>query len=68
MRLRLTPSGLDVTVRFPVELGKSAEIDDRVTGELLRAVEQEPHLKVVGSDIPTVRVSEAPKNPTSKAS
>ena len=61
-RFRLTPSGLDVTVRFPVELGKVAEIDERVTGGLLSAIEKEPRLKVVGSDIPTVKVAEAPSN------
>jgi small-conductance mechanosensitive channel len=67
-RFRLSPAGLDVTVRFPVELGKGIEIDERITRELLRAIEQEPGLKVVGSDIPTVRVAEAPPDPAQKAS
>jgi small-conductance mechanosensitive channel len=67
-RFRLTPSGLDVNVRFPVELGKGLEIDERVTGELLSAIEQEPRLKVVGSDIPTVRLADEVRQPTSKAS
>lgn len=66
-RFRLTQSGLDVTVRFPVELGKGLEVDERVTRELLNAIDQEPRLKVVGSDIPTVRVAEAPPTPSSKA-
>jgi small-conductance mechanosensitive channel len=68
IRFRLTQSGLDVAVRFPVELGKGVEIDERVTRELLNAIEQEPRLKLVGSDIPTVRLAEAPGNPASKAS
>ncbi len=67
-RFRLTPSGLDVNVRFPVELGKGLEIDERITRELLSAIEQEPHLKVVGSDIPTVRLADEVHQPTSKAS
>jgi hypothetical protein len=53
-RFRLTSSGLDVNVRFPVELGKGLEIDERVTRELLNAIEEKPRLRVVGSDIPTV--------------
>ncbi|HTA22963.1 MAG TPA: mechanosensitive ion channel domain-containing protein [Terriglobales bacterium] len=67
-RFRLTPSGLDVNVRFPVEFGKGLEIDERVTRELLSAIEQEPRLKVVGSDIPTVRLADEVRQPTSKAS
>jgi small-conductance mechanosensitive channel len=67
-RFRLTSSGLDVNVRFPVELGKGLEIDERVTRELLNAIEQEPRLRVVGSDIPTVRVAETPSNPASRPS
>jgi small-conductance mechanosensitive channel len=67
IRFRLTPSGLDVNVRFPVELGKGLEIDERVTHELLRAIEQEPRLKVVSSDIPTVRLADEVHQPTSKA-
>ena len=67
-RFRLTPSGLDVNVRFPVELGKGLEIDERVTRELLSTIEQEPRLKVVGSDIPTVRLADEVHQPTSKAS
>lgn len=67
-RFRLTPSGLDVNVRFPVELGKGLEIDERVTRELLSTIEQEPRLKVVGSDIPTVRLADEVHQPASKAS
>jgi small-conductance mechanosensitive channel len=67
-RFRLTPSGLDVVVRFPVELGKGVEVDERVTRELLTAIEQEPRLKVVGSDIPTVRLAETARDSTSKPS
>jgi small-conductance mechanosensitive channel len=59
--LRLTSSGLEVTVSFPVEVQQATEIDDRVTREILREIDREPKLKMVGSDIPTIRqITEAP--------
>ncbi len=33
-RLRVAPSGVEVTIRYPVELSKAAEIDDRVTAAI----------------------------------
>jgi small-conductance mechanosensitive channel len=53
--LKLTPSGLEVRVTFPVQFHKATEIDDRVTGEILKELDREPKLKMVGSDIPTIR-------------
>jgi small-conductance mechanosensitive channel len=53
--LKLTPSGLEVRVTFPVQFHKATEIDDRVTREILKELDREPKLKMVGSDIPTVR-------------
>jgi small-conductance mechanosensitive channel len=50
-RLRLTPSGLEVVIRYPVELGNAAEIDDRVTRELLDAIGREPGLRLLGAQI-----------------
>jgi small-conductance mechanosensitive channel len=47
--LRLTPAGLEATVRFPVDLRHAGEIDERITRELLESVEQEPKLKLAGS-------------------
>lgn len=49
VHLRLTPSALEATVRFAVDLRHAAEIDERVTRELLKAVDQEPKLKLAGS-------------------
>jgi len=68
MRLRLTAAGLEASLYFPVELGKALEIDDRVTRELLATIEQEPSLKIIGSDIPAIRLAETPPEATSKAS
>lgn len=53
--LKLTPSGLEVRVSFPVQLRQASEIDDRVTREILKELDREPKLKIVGSDIPTIR-------------
>jgi small-conductance mechanosensitive channel/vacuolar-type H+-ATPase subunit H len=47
--LRLTPSSLETLIRFPVDLRHAGEIDERITHELLRAVEQEPKLKLASS-------------------
>jgi small-conductance mechanosensitive channel len=59
---RLTPSGLEVIVSFPAEMQNASEIDDRVTREILREIERDPKLKMVGSDIPTIReVAELPQ-------
>ena len=50
-RLRITSSGLEAVIRFPVTLQNAAEIDDRVTRELLKAIDREPKLKLVGSSL-----------------
>jgi small-conductance mechanosensitive channel len=50
-RLRLTPAGLEIAIRYPVELNNASEIDDHVTRELLEAVGDEPKLRVLGAQI-----------------
>jgi small-conductance mechanosensitive channel len=49
VRLRLAPAGLEALIRFPAALRHAGEIDERVTRELLKAVDQEPKLKLAGS-------------------
>ncbi len=56
-RLRLTGGGLEIVIRYPVELSGAAEIDDRITRELIEAIDREPRLHLLGS---TVKVEEAP--------
>jgi small-conductance mechanosensitive channel len=64
--LKLAASGLEVKVSFPVEGEKAAEIDDRITREILKELDREPKLKMVGSDIPTIRqITEGPSSKTS---
>lgn len=55
-RLHLTSSGLQVIIRFPVDLKHAPETDSRLTRELLKALDREPTLKAAGSGIPTVKL------------
>jgi small-conductance mechanosensitive channel len=50
-QVRLTASGLEVVIRYPVELNSATEIDDRITRELLDAIGREPHLRLLGAHI-----------------
>ncbi|HEY2381994.1 MAG TPA: mechanosensitive ion channel domain-containing protein [Terriglobia bacterium] len=54
-RLRLTQTGLEVVIRYPLELEKSAEVDDQIIRELLTALEKPPKLKLVGSGTPNIQ-------------
>jgi len=54
IHLHLTASGIEVTVRFPVEQQHAVEIDDRMIRELYAAIEREPKLKLAGSGIPSL--------------
>ena len=47
-RLHLTQSGLEVVIRYPVDLFHATEMDDRVTRELLKVVDSDPKLKMAG--------------------
>ena len=54
-RLRLTQIGLEIIVRYPVELDGSSRIDDQITRELLIALDKSPKLKLVGSGTPNIQ-------------
>lgn len=59
-RLRLAQGGLEVVIRYPVELDDSNKIDDRIAREVLDAINLPPKLKLVGSGTPNIQtVSEA---------
>lgn len=55
IRLHYTASGIEATVRFPVDLAKASEIDDHVMRELLSATEREPKLKLLRAEMPGVK-------------
>ena len=54
-RLRLTQTGLEVVIRYPLELERSSEIDDQIIRELLTALERPPKLKLVGTGTPNIQ-------------
>jgi small-conductance mechanosensitive channel len=58
VRLHYTGSGIEATVRFPVELEKAAETDDHVMRELLAAIDREPKLKLVSAELPVAKVAD----------
>jgi small-conductance mechanosensitive channel len=58
IRLHYTGSGIEATVRFPVELEKAAEVDDHLMRELLAAAAREPKLKIFSTEMPLARVGE----------
>jgi small-conductance mechanosensitive channel len=54
-RLRLTQTGLEVVIRYPLELTTAAQIDDEMARSLLDAIGKEPRLKLVGSGTPNIQ-------------
>ena len=56
-RLRITQSGLlEVVISYPVSLQRAAEIDDRVTRELVKEIDREPKLKLASSGTPSLSI------------
>jgi len=62
-RLHLTQTNLEVVVRYPVELGNAGEIDDKITREILNAIENDPKLRSQVSGIPSIKVEDQPAAP-----
>jgi small-conductance mechanosensitive channel len=54
-RLRLTQSGLEVVIRYPVVLSNATAVDDEMTRALLDAISREPRLKLVGTGTPNIQ-------------
>ena len=57
VRLHYTASGIEATVRFPVEIEKATDVDDHLMRELLAAIEKEPRLKLISAEMPTAKVA-----------
>lgn len=57
-RLHLTQASLELVVRYPVELGHAGEIDDKVTREILSAIQGDPNLRSQVSGIPILKTEE----------
>jgi small-conductance mechanosensitive channel len=56
LQLRFTSSAVEATIRFPVDLQHAAETDERVSRELLKALDREPKFKLAGSASPSMRL------------
>lgn len=54
-RLRLTKDGLEVVLRYPVDLEDATSIDDKIARNLLEAIERDPKLKLVGAGTPNIQ-------------
>jgi len=59
-RLRFVDQGLEFTLRYPVELTRASEVEDRITRALLAAIEQEPKLRLVSSGTPVIQPAGQP--------
>lgn len=49
--LRVTTAGVEVTIRYPVDLQRAAEIDARISQELLSTLESESALKAAKPEV-----------------
>lgn len=54
-RVRWTQTGLEVVIRYPVDLSSVAQIDDDMARAMLDAISKEPRLKLVGSGTPNIQ-------------
>ena len=57
IRLHYGPTGIEVTIRYPVEIGKAAEIDDHIMHGLMAALERDPKMKLISAEIPTAKAA-----------
>lgn len=58
VKLHYSASGVEASVRFPVELGKASEIDDHVMKEIMAAMDKEPKVKLVSAEMPAVKAGD----------
>lgn len=56
-RLRFVEAGLELVVRYPVELQRASEIDDKITRKLLESINAEPKLKLVSAGTAKIQPS-----------
>jgi small-conductance mechanosensitive channel len=57
VRLHYTASGIEATVRYPVEIEKATDVDDHLMRELIAAIEKEPRLKLISAEMPTAKLA-----------
>lgn len=54
-RLRLNQTGLEVVIRYPLELENAADIDDKITRAVVETLNESPRLKLVGTGTPNIQ-------------
>jgi small-conductance mechanosensitive channel len=54
-QLHFVDAGLELTVRFPVEIPHAADIDDEVTRKLMEVIGADPELKAAVTGFPALR-------------
>ncbi len=55
LRLQFADAGLELSVRFPVEIRRASEVDDEMTRSLLEIVNQDADLKASVAGSPKIR-------------
>jgi len=55
LRLQFADAGLELSVRFPVEIRRASEVDDEMTRSLLEIVNQDAELKASVAGSPKIR-------------
>jgi hypothetical protein len=57
IRTRINPkqNGLEISIRYPVDVEHAADIDDQITRELMDALKQSPELKLAGTGVPSIQ-------------
>jgi small-conductance mechanosensitive channel len=56
VRLNFTTAGTEVVIDYPVVLRQAVEIDEKLMQELLTAVDHEPRLKLIASEVAAVKL------------
>lgn len=67
-RMKISDSGLEMVIRYPVPLDRVSSIDDQVTRALVRAITSEPRLRLAGSGTANIQPIPDIPQPASPAS
>jgi small-conductance mechanosensitive channel len=54
-RLQFADTGLELLVRYPVDIRKAADIDEQITRKVLQLTESDPDLKTAAAGTPKIR-------------
>ncbi len=57
-RLRFIEAGVELVIRYPVDIRHAPEIDDLMGRRLLEEINKEPPLKLLGSGVPRIQAAD----------